>query len=140
MPVSARTLTAMTAHASVDTSAAAAKTSTCRNFANEIGPRTPILTSQAPSTRRRELHEEQRTGDGIGNLRREQLVRRHFGYEREPQERGPGARGIQQQEREQGTRGRPEHTHPLGGDEQRKTDANSKKMDRKVDGPRLQGT
>ena len=50
MPVSPRTLTAMIAHASVDTSAAAAKTSTCRNFAKEIGPSTPILTSQAPST------------------------------------------------------------------------------------------
>ena len=89
---------------------------------------------------RRELHEEQHAGDGIGNLRREQLVRRQFGDEREPQERGPVARGIQQQEREQGTRGRPEHTHPLGGDEQREADANSEKMDRKVDGPRLQGT
>ena len=50
MVASARTLTAMNAHTSVDTSAAAAKTSTWRNRAKEIGPRTPTLTSQAPST------------------------------------------------------------------------------------------
>jgi hypothetical protein len=65
----------------------------------------------------RELHEEQHAGDGIGNLRREQLVRRQFGQEGQPQERRPEANGVEQKEREQGTRGRPEHTHALGGDE-----------------------
>ena len=40
----------MNAHASVDTTAAAAKTSTWRSRAKEIGPRTPDCTSHAPST------------------------------------------------------------------------------------------
>jgi hypothetical protein len=76
-----------------------------------------------------ELYEIQQAREGVRYLRRREcLVGQDLGEEAEGQQRRPEARGIQQQEREQGAGGRPEHAHPVGGVHEGESDADGDKM------------
>jgi hypothetical protein len=56
------------------------------------------------------------------------------------EQRTPVTRWIKQQEREQAASRRPEYAYSLGRNQDREADAHRENVNRKVDGPSLQGT
>jgi len=87
-----------------------------------------------------EFHEEQDRRRERRHLWPEHCVCGHLGDEAEAEQRGPVARRVQQQEREQGASGRPEHAHPARGDQQGEAHSDSQEVQREINNPRLEGT